>query len=230
MTMPTIAPGILTDFAVALLRAGGLPPTEYVLEGGIHPNEVLASIPTGSPFPIYTFTAPTGAFYVRMHTLSGANRSSASNEIRIFVNVPAPPSAPANFTGMRNGSSVLLSWRNTFGGGAPGAVVLDVTGSATTTIPLGLTDAFAFDGVPPGTYTLRLRAMNAAGASGPTSPITLTFPGGCSGAPSPPSNFLAYRVGNAVFVVWDPPATGAAPEPTDLPILNARLPSIRSGA
>ena len=42
----------------------------------------------------FTFTAPTGSFYVRVHALNGAVRSAASNEIRIHVNVPAPPSAP----------------------------------------------------------------------------------------------------------------------------------------
>ena len=66
---------------------GGLPPTDYVLEGGVNPGEVLASIFVGSANPIYTFVAPTGAFHARIHTLSGASRSGPSNEIRIFVNV-----------------------------------------------------------------------------------------------------------------------------------------------
>ena len=109
---------------------GGLPPTDYVLEGGVNPGEVLASISVGSANPIYTFVAPTGAFHVRMHTLSGATRSAPSNEIRIFVNVPAPPSAPADLLGLVNGSSVALAWRNTFEGGAPGGLILDVTGRA----------------------------------------------------------------------------------------------------
>ena len=126
----------------------GLPPTDYVLEGGVNPGQVLASISVGSANPIYTFVAPTGAFHVRMHTMSGATRSDASNEIRIFVNVPAPPSAPADLLGLVNGLSVALAWRNTFEGGAPGGLILDVTGALTTSIPLGLTDSFRFDGVP----------------------------------------------------------------------------------
>ena len=48
-------------------------PTGYVLEGGVVPHEVLASIPTGSASPTFTFTAPTGAFYVRIHALNGAD-------------------------------------------------------------------------------------------------------------------------------------------------------------
>jgi len=191
---------------------GGLPPTDYVLEGGVNPGEVLASIPVGSTNPIYTFVAPTGAFYVRMHTVSGATRSpQASNEIRIFVNVPAAPSAPADLLGLVNGSSVALAWRNTSEGGAPGGLVLDVTGALTTSIPLGLADGFRFDGVPNGTYTLALRAVNAAGSSPRSNAVTLRFPQPCSGAPLPPARFLAYRNGNAIVVAWDPASSGSAP-------------------
>jgi len=191
--------------------AFGLTPDNYVLEGGVNPGAVLASIPTGSAAPTYTFVAPTGAFHVRMHTASGASRSAASNEIRIFVNVPQPPSAPANLLGMVNGNAVALAWKNTFAGGAPANVVLDVTGSLSTTIPLGLANGFSFAGVPPGTYTLSVRALNGAGASPSSNAVTLTFPGACSGVPQAPSNLLAHRVGSTIFVSWDPAAAGPAP-------------------
>ena len=81
-----------------------------------------------------------------MHTISGASRSLASNEIRIFVNVPQPPSAPTNLLGTVNGDFIALAWKNTFAGGAPANVVLDVSGALATAIPLGATDAFTFAG------------------------------------------------------------------------------------
>jgi len=185
--------------------------TNYVLEGGINPAEVLASIPTNSAYPIYTFVAPTGSFHVRMHAIAGSDRSAASNEIRLHVNVPVAPSAPASLVGLVNGSTVSLAWRNTFEGGTPSSLLLDVTGAAVTTIPLGATDHFSFAGVPAGSYTLRLRAANAAGSSSQSSALTLAFPGPCTGAPEPPIGFLAYKVGNTIFVVWDPAPSGAAP-------------------
>ena len=190
--------------------AAGAPPTDFVLEGGVNPGEVLASIPMGT-YPIYTFPAPTGAFYVRVHTISGAARSAPSNEIRIFVNVPEVPSAPADLVGLVNNSSIALAWRNTFAGGAPGGIVLDVSGSLTASLSLGLTESFQFDGVPGGTYTLSLQAVNGSGSSAASNAITLSFPLPCSGAPLPPANFLAYRIGRTVFVVWDPATTGPAP-------------------
>jgi hypothetical protein len=144
--------------------------------------------------------------------VAGANKSAASNEIRIHVNAPVAPSAPENLTGMANGSSIALAWRNTFAGGEPGGVVLEVSGSLNASLQLGLTDNFQFNGVPGGTYTLAVRAVNAAGPSPLSNAITMTFPAPtCSGAPLPPTEFLAYRVGNTIHVLWDPAATGGAP-------------------
>ena len=190
---------------------GGSPPTGYVVEGGIGPGEVGASIPTWSAMPSFTFVAPSGAFYVRLHTLAGASRSAASNEIRLFVNVPVPPSAPASVLGLVNGPTLALAWKNTFDGGAPTGLVLDVSGAIVTTIPLGLVDTFSFAGVPPGTYTLGLRAVNAVGASPSSTSLTLTFPGECSGPPDAATNVRVYRAGNTVHVNWDSPVAGTAP-------------------
>lgn len=190
---------------------GGSPPTGYVVEGGVHPGEALASIPTGSTLPTFTFGAPSGAFFIRLHTLSGGGRSSASNEIRLFVNVAVPPSAPDALLSMVNGSSLTLAWKNTFGGGAPTGLVLDVSGAIETAIPLGLTDTLSFTGVPPGTYTVALRAVNAAGSSPAAGPLTLTFPEACSGPPGAATNVRAHRVGHTVYVSWESPATGVAP-------------------
>ncbi len=190
---------------------GGLAPTGYVVEGGIAPGEVLASMPTGSPGGRYTFIAPTGAFYLRVHTVSGGARSGASNEIRLFVNVPQPPSAPHPLLGLVNGSAAHLAWKPTFAGGAPTGYVLDVSGSGQTSMRLGAIDQAAFANVPPGTYTLVLRATNAAGVSPPTAPITLSLPRACSGVPHVPAAMWVERRGSTVTAGWDPPAAGPAP-------------------
>jgi len=217
-TVPQPPTGLYADSIVGnvvTLRwtppAGGSVPTGYVLEGGASPGQVAASMPTGSTAAIFTLIAPSGSFYVRMHTLAGASRSAASNEILINVNVPVTPSAPANLLGLVNGNAIALAWKNTFTGGPPANLVLDVSGSLTTTIPLGAAESFQFAPVPGGTYTLSLRATNAGGSSGSSNSITLGFPGACSGAPQAPANLLAYRIANTIFVVWDPPASGPAP-------------------
>jgi hypothetical protein len=143
----------------------GVTPTAFEFQGGVQPGETLATLAPGSLVPTFTFAAPSGSLYVRMHALSGAVRSAASNEVRIHVNVPVAPSAPANLLGLVNGSSLTLAWTNTYSGGAPASLVLDVTGSLATSIPLGLSEGFTFAGVPDGTYTLALRAQNCSGRS-----------------------------------------------------------------
>ena len=175
---------------------GGIPPTGYVVEGGLNPGEVLASIPTGGLAPQFTLVAPSGAFYVRIHAVAGTLRSAPSNEIHIVVNLPAPPSAPANLLGLVNGSTVTLSWTNTAAGGATTSLRLNVTGALTTVLPLPMGDAFTYANVPPGTYTLSVTAANASGSSAPSNSVTLTFPGACSGVPDAPTNVQTWKVGS----------------------------------
>lgn len=221
-----------------LVPSTGPAPTGYVLEGGVTPGQVLASIPTGTTAPTFTIAAPSGSFYLRVHSTNGAFKSPASNEILVHVNVAVAPSAPASLLGMVNGSSLALAWTNTYAGGAPTSVTLNVSGSINASVPLGLSDIFSFAGVPPGTYTFTAVASNAAGSSAPSNPVTLTFPSSCSGAPQAVTNFAAYQVGGTVFLNWDAPAAGAAPSgyvlnvtgayvgsvPTPLKLLSAAVP------
>jgi hypothetical protein len=200
--------------------AAGPEPTGYLVEGGLTPGAALASLETGLTAPVFTLSVAPGAFFVRVYALSGAERSTASNEVRLFVDVAVPPSPPANLVGLVQDATVALAWRNTYEGGAPTSVILDVTGPVATSLPLGLVESFTFVGVPPGTYALSLRAVNAAGSSAPSNAITLTFPGTCSGPPRPPTNILAHRVGNRVTVQWDPPATGPAPTSYTLTLVS----------
>ena len=151
-------------------------PTSFVVEGGVTPGDVRASLSTNSASPIFSVAAPNGAFYVRVHAIAGSERSGASNEIRIFVNTPTPPSPPADLLALVNGSSLALTWRPTFLGGAATGHVLTVSGSVNTSLPLSDANSFAFDNVPGGTYTLSVSALNAAGTSAPSNAVTVTLP------------------------------------------------------
>jgi hypothetical protein len=188
----------------------GKVPTGFVVEGGVTPNVVLQTIAITTD-PIVTFEAPTGAFYVRVRTRSGLELSEPSSALQIFVNLPIPPAAPEHLIALVNGSTLTLAWRNSYAGGEPARLVLDVSGSAEASLLLGLADRVTFAGVPAGTYTLSLRALNSAGSSFPSTPVTIAVPDPCSGAPQAPTNFLAYKVGSTIHVVWDAPTSGPAP-------------------
>lgn len=200
--------------------ANSIAPTGYVIEGGVGQGDVLASLQTGSTAPTFTFGAPTGAFYVRVHSVAGGQRSAASNEVRIFVNVAAPPSAPVNLIGSANGSVLALAWTNTAAGGTPTSLILDVSGSFNGSLGLPVSETVAVPGVPTGTYTLSLRAANNAGSSGPSNAVTLTFPGACS-VPAAPTGLVATRTGNVISVSWNLPATGPPPTSYVLSIQGA---------
>lgn len=128
---------------------------------------------------------------------------------------PAPPatgapSAPANLQGTASGHLLGLRWQNTANGGPATSLLLDVTGAIVATLPLGVTDTFAFNGVPTGTYTFSVRAVNAFGVSAPSNPVTLSFPGNgsaglsCSAAPQAPVNVAATTSGTFVSLTWQP--------------------------
>jgi hypothetical protein len=185
-------------------------PSAYVLEGGTVPGEVLASLPTGGTATIFSFTAPTGEFYIRIRAVYGATRSLPSNEVRIHVNVPVAPSAPARLLALVNGSSVTLSWTNTADGGPVTSLLLNVSGARSASVPLPASETVTFNGVPPGSYTVNLAAINDAGSSIVSNAVSFTVPGTCTGAPGIPANFSATRQGNTISVWWDSPSFGPA--------------------
>ena len=125
-----------------------LTPTGYVLEGGATRGQVLGSLPMGASATTFTFQAPTGAFYVRMHTLVGGLRSAASNEVRLFVNVAALPAAPTNLLWNVDGNTLSLAWMNNASGGAPTRLHLVVQGSVNTFLPIPVTESMSFSNVP----------------------------------------------------------------------------------
>ena len=190
--------------------ASGSAGLTYVVEGGVAPGQVLASIPTGSGQSTFTFTAPDGRFFVRVRSDYYQLRSAPSNEVVLGVNLAAPPSPPAHLLGTVQGSSLALSWTPTFAGGAPASVSLVVSGPVSGVVPLGTAESFQYGVVPPGTYTFSVVATNAAGSSAPSNALTLSFPAACTGVPGPPLRLAVDRSGRTLSLAWSPPETGGA--------------------
>jgi Putative binding domain, N-terminal/WD40-like Beta Propeller Repeat len=186
-------------------------PTGFVLEGGVNSGEILASIPTGSTAPAFALVVPRGSYYLRLHALNGSFRSPASNEIRVHVSVRIAPSAPAHLVGLVKDDTLTLAWSNTYAGGAPTSFVLDAINPIVTSVAVAFGDSVTLVGVPPGTYTLALRAQNGAGSSPPSNALTLTFPTPCSGPPGLATDVRIFAVGRTVYVAWAPGTAGPAP-------------------
>ncbi len=186
----------------------GPAPDTYVLEGGLTAGSTMAVVPTGSTAPLFTITAPNGSFYVRMKSSRAGALSLPSNEVRLHINSTLKPNAPTNVQGAIKGSALWLAWRNTFTGGTPTSLMLDVTGAVTASLPLPLSESFNVPGVPNGTYTFRLRALNGAGASSQSSSVSVTAPSTSCSLPRVPGNFLVTKSGNVISASWDTPSGG----------------------
>ena len=188
-----------------------LTPTGYVLEGGATPGQVLGTLPISASATTFTFQAPTGAFYVRMHTLAGGLRSAASNEVRLFVNVPALPAAPTNLLSLVDGNTLSLAWMNNPSGGASTSLHLVVRGPLNTFVPIPVTESISFRNVPAGTYMLWIHGVNASGDGPNSNGVTVIVPGTCTGIPGAPTNVNAAKTGNTISLSWDLPVSGPAP-------------------
>lgn len=155
----------------------GSTPDGYVLEGGFAPDDVAGSLALGNGATVAQITLPSGVYFIRTYAVEDGVRSAASNEIRVSVGLAAPPAEPQDFRGLAVGHGLVLQWRQPVDGGAPDVVRLEVTGPVSGNFPLDATGTFRVDGVPDGTYTMRLRAANDAGESDATPAITVTVPG-----------------------------------------------------
>ena len=182
-----------------------LTPTGYVLEGGGTPGQVLGSLPLGASSTTFTFAAPTGAFYVRVHTLAGGLRSAASNEVRLFVNVPTLPAPPTNLLSLVDGNTLSLAWMNNASGGASTRFHIVVRGAASAFVPVGLTESITFNNVPAGTYQLWVHGVNANGDGPNSNRVDVVIPDTCTGIPGAPANFSATNTGNLIYAALGSP-------------------------
>jgi hypothetical protein len=160
---------------------GGGPASGYVVEAGStsgSSNIATLNVVNES----FTFSpVPPGFYFLRVRARNAAGVSPPTAEVMVVVgNVPAPPGAPnLSFPGVA-GSTVTLTWQAPQvgtatsyiieAGSAAGLADLAVVNTGTT----ALTQSFA--GVPSGTYYVRVRAVNAQGASVVSNERTIIVP------------------------------------------------------
>jgi hypothetical protein len=112
---------------------------------------------------------PPGTYYIRVKAANACGIGPASSEVFAVVgSATAFPDSPENLTATVSGSNVSFSWSPPSSGGAPTGYVLEA-GSGwgladIARLTLGPVTTFATGPiVPPGTYYVRVRAVNAAG-------------------------------------------------------------------
>jgi hypothetical protein len=133
--------------------------------------------------------------------------------VALTANVVTAPSAPTLNAPQVSGSTVTLAWTLPAGatairleaGTAPG-----LSNAANTII--GATTTFTTGGVPPGTYFVRVRAIDATGESAASNEITVIVGSGgggtCASPPAAPTELQATVAGTAVSISWIPAGSG----------------------
>jgi hypothetical protein len=153
--------------------------TGYIVEAGSATGlRNIGAIPVTGRALTYT-GVPPGFYFLRVRATNAGGVSAPSAEVMIVVGgVPSPPGAP-NFTvASATGRTVTLTWVAPSFGSPTGYII--EAGSATGLSNLAVVNTrstattVSFSGVPPGTYYIRLRAVNALGASVVSNERTLT--------------------------------------------------------
>ena len=177
-TLAAAVSGSTATFTWAPPASGGAP-SSYTLIAGLTPGFTtpIATLPVPAPSTTLTVPGvPNGTYYVRLVAQNAGGISGAGNEVVVTVGAVAPPGAPTLNPPQVVGNTVSLSW--TPGAGpAPTSYVLiaRVGGVPIGALPFPGTST-AIPGVPSGTYSLTLVALNAAGASAPSNAVTLVVP------------------------------------------------------
>ena len=205
---PTALAATVSGSSVALAwqaPAGGCPATAYVVQAGSAPGlSNLANISTGSPSTTFAASGVgPGLYFVRVLAVNAAGVSGPSNEVPLTVGgCVAPPGPPGDLAASTAGSFVQLAWAAA--AGAPTGYVV-MAGSSPglsdlAVIPTGSSDlSFAARDVPPGTYFVRVAAVNGCGTGPASNEVTLVVTAG--GGPIAAGSVFRIRVDGAYTVM-----------------------------
>ncbi len=132
-----------------------------------------------------------------------------------FILGPAtgPPGAPQNLRAVQGPAGMHFAWDAPADLGPATSYVLEAglsPGSTFAAVPVAGT-TFSVPGVPPGTFFLRVRALNGAGGGPASAELRLRVGAGGVILPEPPSNFETSVVGGRLTMTWSPAETGVRP-------------------
>jgi predicted phage tail protein len=168
----------------------GAPPTSYrLLVGSATGQQDLMTIPLGSNTSLKA-TAGNGVYYLRLLAVNACGVSAWGADAVLAVGpqsaLPAGassesaslPGAPEGLNVTVTGSTVTLSWESPATGGAPTRYIVEaMTAGGPVAVDTGHPGrTFTHDNTPAGTYTVQVRAANAAGAGPASSSVTVVVP------------------------------------------------------
>jgi hypothetical protein len=204
--------------------SAGAPPTGYAVVARAPGGQLLAIIPVGSVLTV-SQAAPNGVYVLSVRASNAFGDGPESASVTVTVPQPvAPPGAPTNLTVSVSGTTAQFSWMPAVSSGAATSYLLVAGLTPGFAVPiatatLGSMTAASFSGVPPGTYYVRVLAMNPAGTSGPSNEVIVTV--SQAGLPGAPTLNPAIVAGSTVSLSWIP---GSGALPTSYLLMAATTP------
>jgi hypothetical protein len=161
-------------------------PAGYVLEAGTAEGVSDVTLPLNGGATSLTIDAPSGRYWGRVRAINAVGASTPSSELILDVDATASPCCasplltPLNLTASVLGRSVTLSWTQPDSGPVPNAQAV-VAGTAPGLADLGAIEltgtATSFSTTaPPGTYYVRIIALNSCGASPYSNEVQVVVP------------------------------------------------------
>ncbi len=165
--------------SVALRWAAALSASSYSLEVGQTPGSAnLGMIPVGNVTSFAT-AAPLGTYYVRVRAANRCGTSGPSSDVAITLDgTTRIPETPTGLTASVSGRTVSLRWSPAMTGGLPASFQVEagLTPGAVIAVFPTAAASLVVPNAPSGTFYLRVRAVNAQGASAPTADLAVTVP------------------------------------------------------
>jgi predicted phage tail protein len=117
---------------------------------------------------------PPGTYYVRVRAANAGGLSGPSNELT--VRAPGAPGRPTGLSASSTATTVTLRWTAP-AGAPPDGYVLEAGSAAglanLVSVRLGSQTTYVASAPPPGTYYVRVRAVNGRGAGEPSNEVVV---------------------------------------------------------
>ncbi|MEM4293235.1 MAG: fibronectin type III domain-containing protein, partial [Thermoplasmata archaeon] len=190
---------------------GGAPITNYkIYRGNSSGNETLLA--TVGNITNYTDTDVTiwTEYFYQVAAVNSAGEGQRSEELRVIVTGPTPPSAPLNLGVTQQNGALTLQWRPPLNDGGSPVTNYRIyrglsSGNETPFAVIGNLTSYTDTNVTPGvTYYYQVSAINAIGEGNKSNEASNV----AAVNPSMPLNLTGYfdTAGNVVRISWLPPS------------------------
>lgn len=174
-TAPTTLRATVTGTNVTISWSGATGATAYTLVAGTTSGgNQLGSFDVG-PLTSVSGSLPPGTYFISVIARNSLGQAQ-SGVLQFSIAGPTPPGTPTLNQPTVSGNTVGISWSSASGATSYELEVVIQANGQTISAPVGFTTSVSFSGVPRGTYLIRVRALNAVGASAYSAQRTLIVP------------------------------------------------------